>query len=350
MLQQIEDAMPAPHVYGQLFQRHELVEREAKLAHMVEEARARLEFVHVRSLVERQTSRQEPGLLQIRYWLDARQCHEERGQIGILPRTCNWILERPETFQLVKMFPQALGYALSAMQISENREATTREARDLFFSLLDFLPSCFLTIDALDECQDRLDFSQIISRIPNRFKIMFTSRPLPELLNQLRQVAHSQVCLDISSEVSTDDIDEYIAHELVTWPHIHDGAMLMHIKERLPRSGGMFLWVRLMLQHIQDQTRDASILHCLDELPTSLSERYDSIIARINGLPKPQRLLAHKVFFKMDVARRPLEVKEVCALLAVRPSVRSGALPGTQGAAPPQANRPMLQPTTNFLA
>ncbi|KAK3332873.1 hypothetical protein B0T19DRAFT_457863, partial [Cercophora scortea] len=440
MLQQIVDAMPGFQVYEQLFQKHQtlrealatlyleiivflckakkvfssssfhlfgrvlwkpfeqtfreslgnlkrhsnVVEREAKLAHMVDEAQARLELVQVRALVESQNTQQAPGLLQTKSWLDARQCHEERDELetGTLPGTCDWILERPEisswidqesirlfwlrgapgcgksflygklldhlatkaplvyfmfcgadnkrvtvssllrswTFQLTKIFPQAMRTVVSTMQASENCEATSKEVQGLFLSLLAGLPSCFLTVDALDECQDRIDLFRLLSRIPERFKILITSRPLPDISNHLSTNAVHQAGIEISPEMSTSDITQYISHKLRNGGQEYGKEVTDRIKNRLVGCGGMFLWVRLMLQHVQEQTSEDEVIHCLDELPQSLSERYDDMMSRINSQPKPQRLLAHKVFFWMDVARRPLEIKELCALLAVRPS------------------------------
>jgi hypothetical protein len=48
----------------------------------------------------------------------------------------------------------------------------------------------------------------------------------------------------------------------------------------------MFLWVRLMLEHVEQQTSDDEIVKCLEGLPHSLSERYDQIMEAIDRLPR----------------------------------------------------------------
>jgi ankyrin repeat protein len=319
--------------------------------------------------------------------LDARQCHEEKDSIEILPGTCEWILGRPElsswiskdeirlfwiygapgcgksflyakvldhintttklpctyflfcgadgervtlssllrswTFQLTKIFDEAKKYVCSVQLASENREATAKEVYNLYLSLLAFLPACFLTVDAVDECLDRSEFYRLLSLIPKRFKVLVTSRHLAELSNHLRRVLDRQhVSLEVLPEMTRSDIDRYITSELKNPECHYEPRVSSYIKKRLTRSNGMFLWVRLMLRHIQDQTNNEEIMQCLGEreLPTGLSERYDRILKDINDLAKPRRLLAHKVFFWITVARRPLQVKEVCGLLAVKPS------------------------------
>jgi ankyrin repeat protein len=381
----------------------DLVEREATLAHMLEESQARMELTELRSLIEaKQPSDQgrlapqhlgmthtltAAGFAGIKRWLDARQCQEEKVGIEILPGTCEWILGRPElsswiskdeirlfwiygapgcgksflyakildhidtttklpcayflfcgadgervtvssllrswAFQLTKIFDEAKKYVCSVQLASENREATAKEVDNLFLSLLAFLPACFLTVDAVDECLDRSEFYRLLPLIPRRFKVLITSRHLAELSNHLNRVPDQQhVSLEVLPEMTRSDIDRYITSELKNPECHYEPGVSSYIKERLTRSNGMFLWVRLMLQHIQDQTNNEEIMQCLGEreLPTGLSERYDRILKNINDLAKPRRLLAHKVFFWITVARRPLHVKEVSGLLAVKPS------------------------------
>ncbi|KAK5655046.1 hypothetical protein OQA88_5945 [Cercophora sp. LCS_1] len=360
----------------------DLVQREAKLAHLVEEAQARLDLAHVKVQVEEQVNKQAPALPQVKFWLQARQCEGERDDVRIVPGTCQWVLERPElstwleqettqllwlygapgcgksyiytklldyiskrsplaffyfcgadngrvttsalirswTYQLAKMFPQAMACLQSVMQTSENREASNNEVRNLFLSILELSPSCILTVDAVDECPDRVELFRLLNQIPTRFKVFIASRRLLDLSNQLRTQRSGHTCLEVTAAMTGQDIELYVEHSLSSGTQVYEPKLSRHIQEKLAHPGGMFLWVRLMLEHIEQQTSDAEILDCLEQLPQSLSERYDRILETINRLPPSQRLLAHKVFFWLNTARRPLRVKEVCALLAVRPS------------------------------
>ena len=230
-------------------------------------------------------------------------------------------LLRSWIFQLAKLFPDAKKLTQNAHLASENREATVTEAKTLFLSILQALPPCYLAVDALDECIERPVLYELLQLIPKRFKVLITSRPLIELLNFLRRSAtYQHAKLEIRPEMTRLDIDQYITSTLVDLASQYEASVTAYIKEKLSRSDGMFLWVRLMLRHVQDQTNNEEIIQCLEDLPNGLSERYDCIINKINQLPEARRLLAHKLFFWITVARRPLKVKEVCAILAVKPA------------------------------
>ncbi|CAI6035421.1 unnamed protein product [Clonostachys chloroleuca] len=70
----------------------ELVEREANMAHLQEEARARAEVRRIQA---------KDSLDKANKWLNARQCHEARDSISVAQGTCEWILSRPEFCQWI---------------------------------------------------------------------------------------------------------------------------------------------------------------------------------------------------------------------------------------------------------
>ncbi|KUJ17699.1 uncharacterized protein LY89DRAFT_733531 [Mollisia scopiformis] len=365
-----------------------LVEREANLADMVECSQARVQLdAQMKYLIEARQNR-EQGFVVLKSWLDARQCHEERDGIEILPGTCEWILDRKEllawihkddsqlfwvygppgcgksflyakilqyidaalampyvyflfcgadgervtvasllrswTFQLAKICDEAKEHIILSRNGSENHEATDKEVYEIFLSLLEVVPPCFLTVDAVDECLDRPTFYKLLSLIPKHFKVLITSRHLPELSEHLQlQQLQQHIELEVLPEMTYSDIEFYIASHLNNITLRYCPEIVAAIKDKLKHSNGIFLWVRLMFRYIQDQTCNEEIMQCLNELPMGLSERYDRILRDINGLAKTkprERLLAHKVFFWVSVARRPLRIKEVCGFLAVKPS------------------------------
>lgn len=245
-------------------------------------------------------------------------CGADKERVTVSALLRSWIC------QLVNTFSEARNHALSVQADSDNHQATTKEVSQLFESLLEFLPSCFITVDALDECTDRTEFFRLLPKIPKRFKILITSRQLPDFTVQLDRhpgLVQNHVSLEVTPQMTHEDIGRFIDYRLAEPEFDYLQGVSQCIKDRLTSSGGMFLWVRLMLQHVQDQTTTEEVMQCLSdsELPSGLSEHYDLILKRINELPKARRLLAHKVFFWMNVARRPLRAKELDGLLAVKP-------------------------------
>lgn len=131
--------------------------------------------------------------------------------------------------------------------------------------------------------------------------------------------------LAMTPELTQGDIDRYLCNTVAnlktrTNADIPDHVKL-RIKEKLRDSSGMFLLVRLMIEDIQGQTTVKEINRCLDRLPKSLSERYDRIMKWVNNQKESYRLLAHKVFFWVLTAPRPLTPSELFAALTVRPAL-----------------------------
>lgn len=211
-----------------------------------------------------------------------------------------------------------------ARKHSENRESSDEEIHELFLPLLEIIPPCFLTVDAIDECLDKPALYRLLSRIPKQFKVLITSRNLPDLRKHLhRTYKASHIELEVLPEMTESDIELYISSQLKHATIQYCPEIVSRIKQKLKDSNGIFLWICLMFQYIEDQTCNEEIIECLDQLPLTLTARYDRILQDINALAKtkPQeRLLAHKIFFWISVARRPLTIKEVCGLLAVKPA------------------------------
>ena len=242
-------------------------------------------------------------------------------------------LLRSWTFQLIKLIWMS-GHAQETLRgvqkdlaFRTTREATPAEVLNLLMSLLNAhdMPSCFLTVDALDECVDWQEFFRLLPQIPARFKVLLTSHDFPDSQEHLQPVTGRFSTLAMTPEMTQGDIDDYLCGALANLKTRTNADIPNHvklrIKEKLGDSNGMFLWVRLMIEDIQGQTTVREINRCLDELPKSLSERYSRIMDNINSQDDSYRLLAHKVFFWVLTAPRPLATSEFCAALAVRPAL-----------------------------
>jgi hypothetical protein len=242
-------------------------------------------------------------------------------------------LLRSWTFQLIKLIwmsnsaQEALGTVQKRLAVRTTREATPAEVSGLLLSLLNAhdMPSCFLTADALDECGDWQEFFRLLPQIPVRFKVLLTSQEFPDIQEHVQPMAGGHSTLALTPEMTQGDIDGYLCDTLANIK-TRKGADIpnhvkLRIKDRLRHANGMFLWVRLMIEDIQTRTTVGEITRCLDELPKSLSERYDRIMETVNSQDESYRLLAHKVFFWVLTATRPLATSEFCAALAVRPAL-----------------------------
>jgi ankyrin repeat protein len=221
--------------------------------------------------------------------------------------------------QIIQLMPQTLCNLNHVRQRQGNVTATDNEILEIFKILLDLAPPCYLTVDAIDECSDGDDFFKRLAFIPNKFKIMVTSRTPVNLRKDLGRIRVPTKSLGIEPDMSQNDVNHFIATSMNDIDIELSEATKKKVLQRLGESNGMFLWVKLMLDQIRSQTCEFEILTCLDSLPDGLLETYQRIMARINSLPVARRLLALKTFFWVLTVRRPVTVGELQAFLAVQP-------------------------------
>jgi ankyrin repeat protein len=240
---------------------------------------------------------------------------KERATFSSLLRS--WIL------QLTEGNPTALQYVNLVRHREGNSTASEKDIMELFQVILDQAPSCYLAVDAFDECLDGEDFFSRLSTIPKRFKILATSRTPTSSTIDVTKARSSIQILEIHPEMLQDDINRFIAASTAYLDMECSEETKRQIQSRLSRNEGMFLWVKLMLDQIRSQTCEYEILYCLRELPEGLLETYDRIMNRINTLKGPRRLLALRVFFWTLTVRRPVSVAELRVLLAIQPGLET---------------------------
>jgi ankyrin repeat protein len=235
-------------------------------------------------------------------------------------RTSVYSLIRSWTCQIIDKFPEAAELSERVRNTTEQPMATSNEVLKLFRLLLERLPSCYLTVDGLDECPDRGQFLDLLPHIPERFKVLILSRESADIKNAILQQSKKLALFAIGPDRTKSDIDLYISTRLRSEYASFGPEVTDKLRHRLSDCNGMFLWVRLMFDQLQSQTTISEILKCLDELPEGLNETYDRALQKINKLPKSQRLLAHRIFFWIRVVCRPVSITELCTILAIRPS------------------------------
>ncbi|KAF2259080.1 hypothetical protein CC78DRAFT_548649 [Lojkania enalia] len=240
-------------------------------------------------------------------------CGGDKERVNLSSLCRSWCI------QLIEAFPEAHQYLRTLKDKSSESTSTDREIKQLLELLLQNLPACYLTLDALDECSDGDQFFQKMAFIPKRFKILITSRTPINTRKDLARIQMSSQSLEIRPELSKQDVDMFVSESLDQADFNYDADTMGKIRDRLAKCDGMFLWVRLMINELSYQDCKFDILTCLERLPEGLPEAYDQVIERINKLPKSRRLLALKILFWGITVRRPVSVREMRVLLAVQP-------------------------------
>ncbi|CAI6085103.1 unnamed protein product [Clonostachys chloroleuca] len=182
----------------------------------------------------------------------------------------------------------------------------------LFNSLVQALgdKTLFCFIDALDECnQEQIlkmvesfeALGELASRNKTKLYVCFSSRPYPyiEVERGLRLQLDAQ-------EGHASDLESYVRSKL----RAGRGKMAEEIIEDvLSRASGVFMWVVLTVEILNQEIRDGRIFALkrrLHELPSDLSEVFRQILTQDERNIKDMLLCIQWILF----SRRPLTTKE----------------------------------------
>lgn len=189
--------------------------------------------------------------------------------------------------------------------------------RILLFALTT-IPKVYLLFDALDELAvEEGDFLKCLLELGKKksdsIKLLITSRPLPHLQEALSD-PHISIVRLTGRKVHTD-IAIYINHRILQQ---QERALTMEdrfmIKDVLcERSQGLFLYARLMLDEILQQSISVSV-H-LQQLPFSLGDTYVDLLHEHSARSGASLHFQSKLLSWITHASRPLRTTELAALI-----------------------------------
>ncbi|KAH7348858.1 hypothetical protein BKA65DRAFT_550923 [Rhexocercosporidium sp. MPI-PUGE-AT-0058] len=188
-----------------------------------------------------------------------------------------------------------------------------------------YLKPIHLSIDGLDEMTE--DSQKItcrgLSRMVNDdrsvIKLFMTGREdLANLLLIKTAIQYTLVC--ITTSMITSDILSYV--QASTQRRITEGSLVVKdpelehviVDELVKGAHGMFLWVEFQLCDLCEAESDHGIKCVLENLPKSLGETYDRLLAKITGDERRGMIL--RMFKWIVCSRRPLLVEELREAIA----------------------------------
>ncbi|KAH6698319.1 hypothetical protein BKA61DRAFT_622021 [Leptodontidium sp. MPI-SDFR-AT-0119] len=180
----------------------------------------------------------------------------------------------------------------------------------------------YLIIDGADECAE-LD-ELLRDRIPGLLQANEHLRGAilgrPQILQHQAALPSSNL-LQITPKTVKEDIKSYVAESVNKSPLLrnHRSKALME-KTLRNQSEGMFLWVRLMIQDLQNSSSTAEARQRLDCLPRGLAESYRQVFRHIHdsSVKDPSRICLIRNVLAFTVAcRRPLSYQELRYALAM---------------------------------
>ena len=185
----------------------------------------------------------------------------------------------------------------------------------LFAEISDFT----FVIDALDECQSSDNCSQLLRRLRETaalpgVRIIVTSRFREVYEANLKAANH----IVMDSSCVSEDIVNYTNRVLSRTQSLH--ALRSEILEKVQSdAGGMFLWVKMMLDYLQTATTLNAAKRELTKFPRGLSAIYEKFLSEKDHSSDPEKLsLRRQLFMLLVASAEPLTAEDLSFSLALR--------------------------------
>ncbi|TFK24768.1 hypothetical protein FA15DRAFT_669240 [Coprinopsis marcescibilis] len=130
--------------------------------------------------------------------------------------------------------------------------------RGLIIPIIPLLPSnrtYVVGIDALDEQSDRVILELLrdyVSRLPITFKFVLTTRPVPQVMQQLERQSHIHIfSRSLAGDSSFEDIRTY-ANVRLSKAYYREEITPELLDKFISKSEGLFLWAEAVLNHIDN--------------------------------------------------------------------------------------------------
>ncbi|KAF2458815.1 hypothetical protein BDY21DRAFT_212358 [Lineolata rhizophorae] len=221
--------------------------------------------------------------------------------------------------------------------IQEGRNSSVLELKDLIQVLLSSAQASRIVVDGLDELPyadqrqvllDLLPLASVKTRDASSSicKIIFTSRDIPQISKQLGR--RPQINLNKEKEQLRVAIQLYVQHRLA---EIQGGFQneeinceeFADIEARITaRAGGMFLWVRLVLQAIENSHCLQDLRDTVESLPSDLEKLYLKLLENVFHDRKAEdRDITVRILEWVAFAKRPMRKHEIITGISLRPGI-----------------------------
>lgn len=190
-----------------------------------------------------------------------------------------------------------------------------------------------MVIDAIDECDDYQEFLvRLRDEKPNfPLRLFITSRNMYHI-QVLRDILYPSIpvtSIKIPFQNSIHDIGCYIDSQIHNLPVTNSPASREKLKRKiLSKSNASFLWVRLVLDELENVYSFQSVTTVLERIPEDMIPYYERIIKRMaaNALEKH---IAKEVIAWTTMCARNLTLPELSQVLALNKKI---ALPESKTA------------------
>jgi hypothetical protein len=170
----------------------------------------------------------------------------------------------------------------------------------------------YWVIDALDECINYSVLFPFLSKMESAFplRIFITSRIHPDIEKQFLRLGHDVIVAEISLQDTYRDIELFLQSRIDDLPVDSSTEQQELAKKVLSKSGGCFLWVRLVLQVLENIYDETTIETVLEEMPEEMSEFYERTVEVMSKTVR-EKDIAKAILRWSVVSTRPLKASEL---------------------------------------
>ncbi|KAL8762028.1 MAG: hypothetical protein Q9184_001920 [Pyrenodesmia sp. 2 TL-2023] len=176
----------------------------------------------------------------------------------------------------------------------------------------------YWVIDGLDECRNNSDMVPLLLKATEScaVRIHLTSR---DRFESHRQSGHPRARVlseIIATQETKSDIALYLKANISHLPSVDQEDRQVMFDKILAKSGGCFLWVKLILQELGRVHTSAEIRQVLEDVPSDMNELYSRILNSMSAAPYG-KVLAKAILTWTVCAARPLTTEELFHALQI---------------------------------
>ncbi|KEZ42265.1 hypothetical protein SAPIO_CDS6124 [Scedosporium apiospermum] len=182
----------------------------------------------------------------------------------------------------------------------------------------------YWVLDAVDECVKYVDFFALLRGVKPRFplRIFITSRNLPETQKIMRYLGDCEiVTVEIPITNTMNDIDLFVQNRMKDFPMDSGTEKDDLARQILEKSGGSFLWVRLVMDELECVNGYESMLEIIQGIPEGMIGYYARATSDM-AANKREKHIAQAILLWVALAARPLTVFELSHALELDINVR----------------------------
>ncbi|KAH6975963.1 NACHT and WD domain protein [Ilyonectria sp. MPI-CAGE-AT-0026] len=228
-------------------------------------------------------------------------------------------------------YQMAISNAAVREKLSRLRDDGSTFDKDDSLTIWNIIFKEHLPVDALDECFKYQEFFSMLKGANPSFplRIFITSREVSDFQRLYRplEASASLTCIEIPEKDSISDIECYIESRIENLP-IDTIADKKELKIKvLRRSNASFLWVRLVLDELEQVYSKESILQVLEGIPEGMVPYYERT-TRTMAENKLEKHIAKAVLVWVVAACRKMTISELSNALkldinTILPSAKS---------------------------